>query len=383
LEAQGSTLTFRTYQQLHGLKGAIAARAEAILVAQPPEVRLSLRRLLFLLVQTSETETGGKQITARRAPLSLFPEGSPVRHLLDAFVDPSARLIVAEGSGSAEPTFRVAHEALFREWGLARELVSEIAGELKTRKMIEERYERWKEIVETTHGARGRLARWRPFSEAGLLAEKDLEDARRLVSIRRGDLQRDHVAYVDRSTATARRKRNLAIQALAALVGVLSVLTVTAIVAAIEAQNYSHEAQHYQQVTKATVESDHQQIKVAGRIGRKYMAGITTDPKELATEVFRLEVALAAQLVQVEPRNPDWRYNLAAGTANVGFGLEKQGRYVEALSYYRSSLDMTQKLIKEYPSDAGFASALPFVLNDIARVNKALARMKPPESAHR
>jgi len=376
LEAQGSTLTFRTYQQLHGLKGAIAARAEAILVAQPPEVRLSLRRLLFLLVQTSETEAGGKQITARRAPLSLFPEGSPVRHLLDAFVDPNARLIVAEGSGSAEPTFRVAHEALFREWGLARELVSEIAGELKTRKMIEERYERWKEIVETTHGARGRLARWRPFSEAGLLAEKDLEDARRLVSIRRGDLQRDHVAYVDRSTATARRKRNLAIQALAALVGVLSVLTVTAIVAAIEAQ-------HYSQVTKDTVESDHQQIKVAGRIGRNYMAGITTDPRELATEVFRLEVALAAQLVQVDPNNPDWRYNLAAGNANVGFGLEKQGRFAEALSYYQKSLAITQKLIAEDPKDRSLKVALSFVQNDIVRLNEARARMNPSASAHK
>jgi tetratricopeptide (TPR) repeat protein len=113
------------------------------------------------------------------------------------------------------------------------------------------------------------------------------------------------------------------------------------------------------------------------------MAGITTDPRELATEVFRLEVALAAQLVQVDPNNPDWRYNLAAGNANVGFGLEKQGRFAEALSYYQKSLAITQKLIAEDPKDRSLKVALSFVQNDIVRLNEARARMNPSASAHK
>ena len=163
IDQGGSTLTWAGYQALGGLKGAIAARAEAILADQPEPVRGALRQLLFSLVQVTRGESGGETVAARRTPLAALGEDTDVRRLAEAFLDPRARLLFAE-DGEGGPVVRVAHEALLTEWTRARTLIADDAALLQIRRATEERF------------ARARSA----TGDAGLLTGLDLDDARRL-----------------------------------------------------------------------------------------------------------------------------------------------------------------------------------------------------------
>jgi energy-coupling factor transporter ATP-binding protein EcfA2 len=103
-------LTFAAYDDLGGLEGAIGRRAEEVFRDQPDAVRNELVALLRVLVTVS-----GGSATSRSAPLGQLPEGSPGRALVDAFLDPTARLLVVDGA-----QLRLAHEALLTHWPRAR-----------------------------------------------------------------------------------------------------------------------------------------------------------------------------------------------------------------------------------------------------------------------
>jgi formylglycine-generating enzyme required for sulfatase activity len=82
----------------------------------------------------------------------MFPPGSPARALVDAFLDPSARLLVADedaGSTAEGPQVRVAHEALLSHWPRAKaqiaadrrdlELLGRLESEARRRRTAEKR----------------------------------------------------------------------------------------------------------------------------------------------------------------------------------------------------------------------------------------------------
>jgi formylglycine-generating enzyme required for sulfatase activity len=130
-----ATLTFAAYDDLGALEGAIGCRAEEVFREQPDAVRSELVGLLQALV----TVTGGTA-TSRSAPLADFPEGSPGRLLIDAFLDPTARLLVVDGS-----QLRLAHEALLTHWSRARDQVAADARDLELRGRLEEEAKRWRD----------------------------------------------------------------------------------------------------------------------------------------------------------------------------------------------------------------------------------------------
>jgi hypothetical protein len=76
-------LTFAAYDDLGGLEGAIGRRAEEAFRDQPDAVRSELVALLRALV----TVRAGT-LTSRSAPLARFPDGSPLRLLVDTFLLP-------------------------------------------------------------------------------------------------------------------------------------------------------------------------------------------------------------------------------------------------------------------------------------------------------
>jgi len=194
IERGGQRLTWATYVGLGGLKGAIAARAEAILSAQPPEAQGALRQVLFSLVQVTRGESGGETLAARRTPLTAFEEDTPARNLVDAFLDPHARLLFAE-QGDGAPVVRVAHEALLTEWSRARDLIAEDAIFLRIRRATEEHHARWRSIGE---------------SDDGLLSGIDLDDGRRLAGGYGNGLPPELIDYVNRSSGHDQRRRRRA-----------------------------------------------------------------------------------------------------------------------------------------------------------------------------
>ena len=110
-----NVLTFRAYEELGGVAGALAQRAEEVLEAVSAEARntlpLVLRELVSLSVEDDATPM------RRVAPLSAFAS-EPVRELLQALLE--ARLFVSNLDVRGQPVVSVAHEALLEHWPRVR-----------------------------------------------------------------------------------------------------------------------------------------------------------------------------------------------------------------------------------------------------------------------
>ncbi len=242
MEAHGHTLTYATYESLGRLEGAIATKAEAVLERCAPEDREALGSVLFSLVEMGTAAGDVDRAVARRVPLSNFPPGTPRRRLLDALLDPHARLLVSDAETGGSPTVRLAHEALLSRWARAREFVQRNAEALKIRRRIEERYVRWRALQprQTTAGhgdaasptrAATMLAPWRTGfgRQKALLSDIDLMDGRRLLKEHQSDTEPHLVEYVERSIADDRRIRNRTVRALAVIASVVAVLAIVAV----------------------------------------------------------------------------------------------------------------------------------------------------------
>jgi formylglycine-generating enzyme required for sulfatase activity len=172
------TLTFAAYNELGGLEGALGRRAEEVFAAQPADVQASLPIVLRALVSVGH---GNKAtVSARSAPLSMFPQGSPARMLIEAFLDHKARLLVADDHFSETPSgrpgasskprtsralVRVAHEALFSHWPRAKAQITADSRDLELLGRLEDEADRW-HTSEKKHRASLVLRSGLPLAEA-------------------------------------------------------------------------------------------------------------------------------------------------------------------------------------------------------------------------
>jgi formylglycine-generating enzyme required for sulfatase activity len=186
--ADGGLVTFAAYEALGGLEGAIGRRAEEVFLAQPPAVQKELPGILRSLA-TVQSGT----VLSRPAPLSQFPEGSAGRALVNALLDPSARLLIADAT-PAGAQLRLAHEALLSHWERARLQVAADARDLELRARLEAEADRWR--AATRRDKRGRVA-------TGLL----LAEARALIARWGSVLPREVREFVAASRRVARRRR--------------------------------------------------------------------------------------------------------------------------------------------------------------------------------
>lgn len=238
--SQGHTLTYATYAKLGRLEGAIATKAEAILERCAPDDRLALGSVLFSLVQVDVAVGDVDRAIARRVPLETFAPGTPQRRLVEAFLDPDARLLVSDAASGGNPVIRVAHEALISRWARAREFVQRNAEALQIRRRIEERYARWlalqsaPEDPASKHAASPVVATmpsWRQWfrREEGLLSDIDVTDGRRLLKEHGSEIEPGLAAYIVRSIAHEERTRRRTIRVLIAITIVVTVLAVIAV----------------------------------------------------------------------------------------------------------------------------------------------------------
>lgn len=112
---EGNLLTLAAYQEIGGVKGALAHRADTILDSMPMAQRHIVRRILMRLVHPGD----GTPDTRRRATFSeILPQGhqpEEVEALIQTLAD--ANLIVTSRSQeSGEMILDVTHEALIKEW---------------------------------------------------------------------------------------------------------------------------------------------------------------------------------------------------------------------------------------------------------------------------
>ncbi len=134
--APGGELTWRAYEDLGGLEGAIGRRAEATLLALPVPQQSALPGLLTRLVLLQDEEGAA---TGRRVRWVAL-DGDAERGLVKALVE--ARLLVTDFI-AGEAGFRVAHEALLRRWPRVTDWVARHRGTLALRHGLAPWVQRW------------------------------------------------------------------------------------------------------------------------------------------------------------------------------------------------------------------------------------------------
>jgi WD40 repeat protein len=249
LKANGGSLTYATYERLGKLEGAIATQAEGVLERCTPEERAALGSLLFSLVDMGTGTQDLDRPVARRIPLNTFPAGSPHRRLVDALLDPNARLLVSDSEERGAPTVRVAHEALISHWQRAREFVLSNAEALKIRHRIEERYGRWRSMAADSAQTSASRKASRFGLEPGLLTDIDLRDGVWLLQHHRGDTESHLLGYIERSRDDNKRLRTRTMRALAAVAITVTILAIVASAAGWTAARRQHEAEAQRELT--------------------------------------------------------------------------------------------------------------------------------------
>jgi len=226
-KTKGSVLTYDTYEALGGIKGAIATRADEILNAQAPDVQAALASVLRALVTVDGDRD--QNATARMAPLTAFPAGSARRALVDAFLDQSARLLIADGDGG-EARVRVAHEALINHWARAREQINRDRRDLETRARLEEDEALWRAAPPAEKSAR-------------LLEGLALEEGKDLVGKWDDELPQSLKDYIAESLKAANNRRRRSFRIVTGIAAVMAVLAAGAVVLGYFAQQASDRAQ--------------------------------------------------------------------------------------------------------------------------------------------
>ncbi len=298
--AKGSALTHGTYERLGGLKGAIATRAEEVLAAQKPAVRETLRAVLFSLVQVNRNEQGADTLTARGCSLAQFALGSAPRQLIDAFVDPGARLLVADEI-DGEPIVRLAHEALLTEWARAKAILTENRLYLEIRRQTEERYRRWRADPKASK----------------LLGGDDLADGERLVRSSGLPLADRLIDFVARSGRAARWNRRRAFAIAATIAATTAALAVVAIIAAFDARQQATAAHQANERENSDLHNELLKVEPIGdQLANKgdYDSALLAYGQDLAT----------AQQLAADATTPVYRLDVGLTYARIGFALLKR-----------------------------------------------------------
>lgn len=287
-------LTFRAYEELGGVEGALAQRAEAVYAGVSDAARSALPAVLRELVTLGDDEKALRRIAPRRA----FTTPGAIE-LVDALL--AARLLVSTLDEHGEAAISLAHEALLEFWPRVRTWRDEDRELLLVHARVANAARAWEK---EGRSADLLLARGKPLAEAKALAA---------AGVRLSEAEAQLV------TASDRRARRFAQLRAGAVIG-LGVLTMIAGVAAWRANVESK---------RATVQATTAQ-RTTG-----FMVSLfaNADPDQSQGEKVTVREVLDRGVAQIdaELRGEDAvRSQLlrAMGQSYNGLGLYKQARDV-------------------------------------------------------
>lgn len=131
----GKLLTYDSYEELGGVDGALAGRAEKTFTALPDSRKRALDSMLHKLV-TLGNNVSGETLMRRTAEMDSFTEEE--LGLVEQFV--AARLFTTGGGNNGtSPFVTVAHESLLRVWGRATDWADRNRDFLRVRDRIDAR----------------------------------------------------------------------------------------------------------------------------------------------------------------------------------------------------------------------------------------------------
>ncbi len=373
-------LTRSDYLALGGLEGALATRAEAVFADIQARDAGAADALPILFGKLARLATPGQEgqpgtsatVVSQSAPLDRFTPAAAT--LAGAMID--ARLLVSNGG-----QVRVAHEALFRHWGRARDWIVENQDFLRARALVTEAAARWHAEGRTEDFL---LPRGKPLAEG--------ED---LIARRRADLAPEEIAFIEASSAARRREENAAVRRRRrVLVAISSALVLALVFAATSFWQYTKAERAAKHAAHARNEAEkliefmgvdlRDKLKPIGRLelldsasqrvrayydsfrGQEEADGgiLERESTALANQGdillargdlpgalrnYRAAEDIRARLVAQTPENEDLQAQLATAKTSVGDALAASGDLPGALGHYRECLTIRQRLAAHDP----------------------------------
>jgi WD40 repeat protein/serine/threonine protein kinase len=238
---QGTTLTRSAYEEIGGVSGALARRAEDIFNELPTEEQTLSRQIFVRLVTLGE----GTEDTRRRALLAellaVTEDTDTVQAIIDRFG--AFRLLTFDNDPvTRSPTVEVAHEALIRQWERLREWLEESRDDLRTQRKLNTAAREWETANQDNSylvsGTRlESFETWIDETSVALTATES--DFLHRSIVHRNEQQEIEKQRIARESALQKRSRNV----LRALVGVMSAAALIAIVLSTVAFNQTRVAQ--------------------------------------------------------------------------------------------------------------------------------------------
>ena|GEM_PF-3448730 len=224
-----NVLTFSAYEKLGGLAQATGRRAEQVFSLLPEQVQKELPFILGKLVSSSGLHDSR---FSRRFPSMRDVATNPQRaELIEEFV--SARLFVADRAND-EAIVTVVHEAVFRHWQRAREVL-----------------ESNQEILILVARMRAACSTWqeKQRSAAFLLSSGPLEEIDKVFRGETIEISATEQEFVDASRSLATRNRRLRRFGVGAMVCLTLLATGLAATALMQRHHAAQEARHAEAVT--------------------------------------------------------------------------------------------------------------------------------------
>ncbi|WP_367870669.1 hypothetical protein [Luteolibacter sp. Populi] len=295
---QENVLTWATYEELGGLAGAIARRAQETYDALPSDTRREAARHIFgeLVTLDASNEGPATRRRAKRATLQEAHPGAPA--FLDAFI--AAKLLVT-GVENDTAVVTLAHEALITHWPVLKEWIEGHRDLLLGRRRLEDAARLWV----TGH----KSARF-------YLTEGRLAEAERVATSGVFRLSTDEVELVRLSKIRARRKLRLLQGAtvlfagLAIAAGVLGVIARKRQGEAVVAGERANSAAAETRRSLAAADFDAGAARIASGSPDEalpyLLAALDSDPKQLEAQALLLETLrhTAWNFPELELRHP-------------------------------------------------------------------------------
>ena len=347
--ANRQTLTRADYDVLGGLEGALATRAEAVFTdiqTRNAQAAETLPAVFGALARLAPGVSGdAATVVSQSAPLERFSPAAA--ELVGAMVDD--RLLVSD-----KGQVRVAHEALLRHWGRARDWIADNQDFLRSRVRVAEAAARWR--------AEGEVEDF--FLPRG----KALTEGEDLLARRRVDLTPEEIVYIEASSAARRRQaRAEARRRRRVLTAISSALVLALIFAGISFWQYGRARVAAEHATHARNEAE------------KLIEFMGVDLRDKLKPIGRLELLDDAnQRVRAYYRSFGGQDETDGGirgresTAllNQGDILRARGDLPGALKTYREAADIRQTLASQSADDLHAQAELATVRS---RVGDALA----------
>lgn len=387
-------LTFTTYQEIGGLDGAIAHRAEQIYAALPVVAQQSCDVVMArLIVIQRDSDT----VSARRAYADEF--SGDAKTLVDAFID--ARLFVGDHSGG-RATVGVAHEALLRRWPRAADWLRENRRLLMAKARLQVAAERWAEGGKQDDHL---LNPGRPLGEALEVIHHFTDDL--------CAHEVDYVSASERMLNRTRRIRQWALAALATLTIISSISAIIAISARIETektlksmiqQSYAFRVvgelvfrnasmksaePAFMAVTR-TLESamesnpESEEILFQYAISRYWLGYLYINDGRLreAREQWLIYLNYCKKLSSLSPEKSSWKKELSYAYNNIGNIDLRERKIEQALSNFKISLNIKKRLISSNAVDPGILVEYSDTLSWIGSTEESIARFRDASSRY-